>query len=40
MTWTEQEALEHLATLSVLARWIEQCTVERATQTQISCSLR
>ncbi|WP_331448212.1 TIGR02391 family protein [Streptomyces xanthochromogenes] len=31
VTWTEQEALEHLATLSVLARWIEQCTVERAT---------
>lgn len=29
--WTEQEALEHLATLSVLARWIEECTVERAT---------
>ncbi|MEU0058624.1 TIGR02391 family protein [Streptomyces sp. NPDC006334] len=31
VTWTEQEALEHLATLSVLARWIEQCSVERAT---------
>ncbi|MET8134115.1 TIGR02391 family protein [Streptomyces sp. NPDC005251] len=30
VTWTEQEALEHLATLSVLARWIEQCAVERA----------
>ncbi|MGV9419935.1 TIGR02391 family protein [Streptomyces sp. NPDC003674] len=29
VTWTEQEALEHLATLSVLARWIEQCVVER-----------
>ncbi|MFF3941672.1 TIGR02391 family protein [Streptomyces phaeofaciens] len=30
VTWAEQEALEHLATLSVLARWIEQCAVERA----------
>ncbi|MFF7452434.1 MULTISPECIES: TIGR02391 family protein [unclassified Streptomyces] len=30
VTLTEQEALEHLATLSVLARWIEQCTVGRA----------
>ncbi|MEV6027780.1 TIGR02391 family protein [Streptomyces sp. NPDC052036] len=30
VTWTEQEALEHLATLSVLARWIEQCTPRSA----------
>ncbi|MFD5656161.1 TIGR02391 family protein [Streptomyces hirsutus] len=28
--WTEQEALEHIATLSVLARWIEECAVESA----------
>ncbi|MDT0464478.1 TIGR02391 family protein [Streptomyces gibsoniae] len=27
---TEQEALEHLATLSVLARWIEECATEFA----------
>ncbi|MEV5975781.1 TIGR02391 family protein [Streptomyces sp. NPDC052114] len=31
VTWSEQEALEHLATLSVLARWVEECTVESAT---------
>lgn len=30
VSWTEQEALEHLATLGVLARWIEECTVESA----------
>ncbi len=30
VSWTEQEALEHLATLSVIARWIEECTVESA----------
>ncbi len=30
MPWTEQEALEHLATFSVLARWIEECAVESA----------
>ncbi|MCX4745196.1 TIGR02391 family protein [Kitasatospora sp. NBC_01287] len=30
VSWTEQEALEHLATLSVLARWIGECTVESA----------
>jgi hypothetical protein len=28
VSWTEHEALEQLATLSVLARWIEECTVE------------
>lgn len=28
--WTEQEALEYLATLSVVARWIEECSVETA----------
>ncbi|MEU0651421.1 TIGR02391 family protein [Streptomyces albogriseolus] len=28
--WTEQEALEHIATLSVLACWIEECAVESA----------
>jgi len=27
LTWSEQEALEHVATLSVLARWIEECTI-------------
>ncbi|WP_236246951.1 MULTISPECIES: TIGR02391 family protein [unclassified Streptomyces] len=31
VSWSEQEALEHLATLSVLARWIFECTVESAT---------
>ncbi|WP_309251272.1 MULTISPECIES: TIGR02391 family protein [unclassified Streptomyces] len=29
VTWAEQKALEPLATLSVLARWIERCIVER-----------
>ena len=29
-TWAEQEALEYLAVLSVIARWIEECSVERA----------
>lgn len=28
MSWSEQEALEHLATLSVIARWVEECSVE------------
>lgn len=28
--WTEQEALELLATFSVIARWIEECDVEKA----------
>jgi hypothetical protein len=28
VSWSEQEALEYLATLSVLARWIVECTVE------------
>ncbi|MCX5234411.1 TIGR02391 family protein [Streptomyces prunicolor] len=31
VTWTQQEALEYLATFSVIARWIEECTVEIAT---------
>jgi hypothetical protein len=31
VTWTKQEALEYLATFSVIARWIEECTVETAT---------
>lgn len=30
VTWTEQEALEYLATFSVVARWIEECAVEAA----------
>ncbi|MET9222220.1 TIGR02391 family protein [Streptomyces sp. NPDC003300] len=30
VAWTEQEALEHLAVLSVIARWIEECSVEVA----------
>jgi hypothetical protein len=29
--WDGQEALEYLATLSVIAHWIEECTVETAT---------
>lgn len=28
--WGAQEALEYLATLSVVAHWIEECTVEAA----------
>ncbi|MFJ9472542.1 TIGR02391 family protein [Streptomyces caniferus] len=28
--WSQQAALEHLAALSVLARWIEECTKEQA----------
>ncbi|WP_424570816.1 TIGR02391 family protein [Streptomyces sp. CH-036] len=28
VTWTEQEALEYLASFSVVARWIEECSVE------------
>ncbi|WP_236067244.1 TIGR02391 family protein [Streptomyces brasiliscabiei] len=28
VTWTQPEALEYLATFSVIARWIEECTVE------------
>lgn len=28
--WGQQEALEYLATLSVIAHWIEECTVETA----------
>lgn len=30
VAWSEHEALEHLAVLSVIARWIEECTVETA----------
>lgn len=30
VTWSQQEALEYLATFSVVARWIEECTVESA----------
>jgi hypothetical protein len=30
VTWSEQEALEHLAVLSVIARWVEECEVEAA----------
>jgi hypothetical protein len=30
VNWTQQEALEYLATFSVVARWIEECTVETA----------
>ncbi|MFD8685342.1 TIGR02391 family protein [Streptomyces sp. NPDC059651] len=30
VTWTQQEALEYLATFSVVARWIEECSVETA----------
>lgn len=30
VTWTPQEALEYLATFSVVARWIEECSVETA----------
>jgi hypothetical protein len=30
VTWSEQEALEHLAVLSVIARWVEECSVETA----------
>ncbi|MGW1998352.1 TIGR02391 family protein [Embleya sp. NPDC001921] len=29
--WEEQQALEYLATFSVIARWIEECTVDAAT---------
>jgi hypothetical protein len=29
--WSEQKALEYLATLSVLARWIDECTVQHPT---------
>lgn len=29
-SWSEQEGLEYLATFSVLARWISECTVESA----------
>jgi hypothetical protein len=28
VSWSEHEALEHLAVLSVVARWITECTVE------------
>ena len=28
VSWTEQEALEYLATFSVISRWIEECAVE------------
>jgi hypothetical protein len=28
--WSEQEALEHLAVLSVVARWVDECEVESA----------
>ncbi|MET4646092.1 hypothetical protein ABID95_005849 [Streptomyces atratus] len=30
VTWTEQEALEYLGTFSVVARWIEECSVKTA----------
>nr|WP_275901613.1 TIGR02391 family protein [Streptomyces sp. S1D4-20] len=30
VSWTQQEALEYLATFSVIARWIEECMVETA----------
>ncbi|MFJ4517478.1 TIGR02391 family protein [Streptomyces sp. NPDC088816] len=30
VNWSQQEALEYLATFSVIARWIEECTVETA----------
>ncbi|MET7344667.1 TIGR02391 family protein [Streptomyces sp. NPDC005547] len=30
VAWTEQEALEYLAVFSVVARWIEECSVETA----------
>ncbi|MFD4757190.1 TIGR02391 family protein [Streptomyces sp. NPDC058426] len=30
VSWSRQDALEHLAALSVLARWIEECTAETA----------
>lgn len=30
VSWSEHEALEFLATLSVLARWVEECDVEAA----------
>jgi uncharacterized protein (TIGR02391 family) len=29
--WDEQKALEYLAALSILARWIDECTVQHAT---------
>ncbi|ROO82562.1 uncharacterized protein Ymh [Actinocorallia herbida] len=29
VAWSEQEALEYLATLSVVARWVEECEVEQ-----------
>ncbi|MDR1237007.1 MAG: TIGR02391 family protein [Propionibacteriaceae bacterium] len=29
--WSEQEALEYLALFSVLARWIDECTIEQET---------
>ncbi|GAA4188833.1 hypothetical protein GCM10022288_15700 [Gryllotalpicola kribbensis] len=32
VAWTEHEALEQLASLSVLCRWIASCDVERVTQ--------
>ncbi|MFP8959030.1 TIGR02391 family protein [Streptomyces nanhaiensis] len=28
--WSRQDALEHLAALSIVARWIEECTIEQA----------
>ncbi|MEV7074813.1 TIGR02391 family protein [Streptomyces sp. NPDC093990] len=28
VSWTQQEALEYLASFSVISRWIEECTVE------------
>ncbi len=31
VTWPELEALGHATTLSVLARWVEECTVKSAT---------
>lgn len=33
VTWSEQEALEFLASLSVFARWVDECVVEAAQPT-------
>jgi uncharacterized protein (TIGR02391 family) len=32
--WSKQEALEYLAALSALARWVETCAVEAVTESQ------
>lgn len=36
--WGQQEALEYLATLSVVARWIDECTVESVASSTTSQS--